>query len=113
MRSIHASAVDRACGDRGIGMQRQTPGLAALVGCLLAILACTSNDTLFIKLTATPVPSITPTQLTLTGGYKVNDKPYLVGATFQIPLTIEPGPPVNAASALSICFPNTQVTIND
>lgn len=49
-----------------------------LVSLFMAMLACTSNDTLFIHLTDTPAPSITPTPLTQETRFKIGDKTTVV-----------------------------------
>lgn len=80
---------------------------------ILAILACTSNDTLFIKLTATPVPTITPTPLKIETKFKAKDKAYIVGWTFQITMATQPQMPESQVATLSTCFQNTQIEILD
>lgn len=86
--------------------------LAAL---LLAGLACTSSDTFLgrpiIQLTATPVPTVTPTPLAIQTRFKVGDQATTVAATFQMILLNEPVKPSNASIATAVCFPNTSVKI--
>ena len=84
-----------------------------MVALFVAMLACTSNDTLFIKLTDTPVPTITPTRLAIQTRYKVGDKPYIVYWTFQIPMASRPKMHDSQTATLSTCFPNTQVEVLD
>jgi hypothetical protein len=75
------------------------------------MLACTSNDRLFIRLTETPVPTVTPTALAIPTRFQVRDKATIVSATFQITMYRRPGPPSLSAAANAPCFPNTQVDI--
>jgi hypothetical protein len=77
------------------------------------MLACTSNDTLIIHLTPTPVPTIMPTALAAETRFKIKDKAYVVSSTIQVLLTKEPGPLESQPGATTICFPNTQVEISD
>jgi hypothetical protein len=93
--------------------RRSTVLLTALFSLIMAMLACTSNDTLFIKFTPTPVPSITPTPLTSETRFKIKDKVFIVSATFQIMMATEPEIPSSQVAALATCFPNTQVQILD
>ncbi|GEM_PF-3727774 len=102
--------------ERGPGGEvrcRRTAPWFVLLTLILAALACTSNDTLFIKLTATPVPSPTPTPLSIQTRFKVKDKPYVVGWTFQIMMANRPTMPSSQAAALATCFQNTQVEVLD
>jgi hypothetical protein len=85
----------------------------SLISLILAILACTSNDTLFIQLTPTPVPSITPTPLAAGTRFKIKDKAYVISSTIQVLLTAEPGPLESQPGATTICFPNTLVEVSD
>jgi hypothetical protein len=87
--------------------------LAGTLSLLLAMLACTSNDTLFIHFTPTPVPSVTPTPLTSGTRFKIKDKVFIVSATFQIQMASDPEMPSSQVASLSTCFPNTQVQILD
>jgi hypothetical protein len=89
----------------------RAPALLALLGLILATLACTSNDTLFIHLTETPVPTVTPTPLAIETRFKIHDKATIVSATFQITMYRRPGPPSFAEAASAPCFPNTRVDI--
>jgi hypothetical protein len=96
--------------------QRKQPGWVAslsLISLILAILACTSSDTLFIQLTPTPVPTITPTPLAATTRFKIKDKAYVVSSTIQVLLTAEPAPLEGQPGATQICFPNTLVEVSD
>jgi hypothetical protein len=85
----------------------------SLISLILAIVACTSNDTLFIQLTPTPVPSITPTPLAAGTRFKIKDKAYVISSTIQVLLTAEPGPLETQPGATTICFPNTLVEVSD
>ncbi len=85
----------------------------ALAALILVTLACTSNDTLFIKLTPTPVPSATPTPLAVETRFKIKDKVYLVGSGFQITMSADPGPVDSQAAAMTTCFANIQVDVLD
>jgi hypothetical protein len=77
---------------------------------IVAILACTSNDTLFIQLTQTPIPTATVTRAAVQTRFATGDKLTYVAAT-------SPGVLLNSADAndksTSLCFTGTQVTIND
>jgi hypothetical protein len=87
--------------------------LVSLVSLITAMLACTSNDSLFIHLTPTRVPSVTPTPLTGDTRFKIKDKVFIVSWTFQITMATSPEMPSSQVAALSTCFPNTQVQIQD
>ncbi len=87
--------------------------LVGLLSLILAMLACTSNDTVFIHLTLTPVPSITPTALTAETRFKIKDKVFIVSSAFQIMMATVPEMPSSQVASLSTCFPNTQVEILD
>jgi hypothetical protein len=102
--------------NQGTRRSRQQPNWVAAfswVSLILAILACTSNDTLFIHLTATPVPTITPTPLAAETRFKIKDKAYVISSTIQVLLTAEPGTLESQPGATTICFPNTQVEVTD
>ncbi len=92
---------------------QRAPALLVLFCLALATLACTSNDTLFIRLTETPVPTVSPTPLAIQTRFKVHDKVTIVSATFQITMYRRPGPPSFSAAASAPCFPNTQVDVLD
>ncbi|MCC7451549.1 MAG: hypothetical protein IT324_29340 [Anaerolineae bacterium] len=89
----------------------------AVLALLLAGLACTSADTNpftgnpIIQLTATPVPTITPTPLAIQTRFKVGDQATTVSATFQMILLDGPLAPGGAAASNALCFPNTSVKI--
>jgi hypothetical protein len=81
----------------------------------MAIVACTANDTLFIRLTATPAPTITPTPLSLDTRFKVGDTAVVVGVSAfagvsfpPLPGPFRPGVPGNVT-----CFPNSKVPVRD
>jgi hypothetical protein len=81
----------------------------------MAILACTANDTLFIRLTETPAPTITPTPLSLETRFSVGDTAVVVGVSNfagvnlpPLPGPFRPGVPGNVT-----CFPNSKVPILD
>lgn len=80
----------------------------------MGILACTANDTLFIRLTDTPIPSLTPTPLAIKTKLKIGGKGVLVGvsdfAAIQMPS--QPGPSA-PGSGTATCFPSTRVEILD
>ena len=97
----------------GSRTSRRTPALIALSCLILAVLACTSSDTLFIRLTETPIPTLTPTPLAIQTRFSVKEKVTIVGATFQITMYRRPGPPSFSEAASAPCFPNTQVDILD
>ena len=93
----------------------KTALLATSVALILAILACTSNDTLFIKLTVTPAPTITPTALAgVDTKYKKGDQLYAVDSERIINLGSQAGDTggIIGAGFLS-CFRNSQVTVQD
>jgi hypothetical protein len=99
-------------------MSGHSPALLAVAALMLLLgasaLACTANDTLFIQLTATPEPTITPTPLSLATKYKRGDSATVVsvsdiGTVALIPL---PGPYRPGISTLT-CFPSTTITITD
>jgi hypothetical protein len=94
--------------------QRALALLTALCSLALAALACTANDTLFIRLTQTPTPTITPTPLALQTRLKVGDTVTVIGfSEFQSVNAADlPGPPV-AGISNAACFPNTKVPVLD
>jgi hypothetical protein len=89
--------------------------LSAMAVMLLAtILACTSNDTLFIKLTTTPVPTLTSTPLSQQTRYNKGDKVYAVSSARMIELMDQPGEKnLSTMGNFAQCFRNTSVTITD
>ncbi|MEP7285564.1 MAG: hypothetical protein ABI947_07330 [Chloroflexota bacterium] len=89
------------------------PAIAAM--CLLfAMLACTSNDTLFIHLTATPVPTPVPTPLSIETRFKKGQLVYAVSNRRVIQLNDAPGQKnFSTTGVLTSCFRNTQVTVLD
>ena len=93
--------------------RRRTPVFVSLcgLGLILAMLACTSSDTLFIHLTVTPVPTLTRTPLAIETRFKVQDTVTIVSGSFQITMSSRPVPPSAASAALTPCFPKTRVTI--
>lgn len=92
---------------------------AALTLVVLALmsaqLACTANDTLFIRLTETPTPTITPTPLALETRLKVGDSGVIVGVSEfnTIGLPPLPGPFRPGVSGGATCFPNSRVKVLD
>src|SRR5215467_5793414 len=84
-----------------------------ILSIMLAALACTSKDTLFIHLTDTPTPTITPTPLSQETRYKIGDKLFLVSATFVIDLSEKPAPVGEGVFSSGNCSPNQEVTIED
>jgi hypothetical protein len=89
--------------------------LGATVALIVAMLACTSNDSLFIKLTATPVPTVTPTPLAgVDTRYKKGDQLYAVDVERIINLGSQAGDTggIIGAGFLS-CFRNSPVTVQD
>jgi len=80
---------------------------------IMAMLACTSNDTLFIKLTATPSPTITPTPLNIQTKYQKGQQLYAVDAQKVITFDEQPGSQGVSGFSMTSCFRNTQVTILD
>ncbi len=94
---------------------KKTALFSTTVALILAMLACPSNDSLFIKLTATPVPTITPTPLVgVDTRYKKGDQLYAVDSERIINLGSQAGDTggIIGAGFLS-CFRNSQVTIQD
>ncbi len=90
----------------------RNPILVSFCGLILAMLACTSNDTLFVQLTVTPIPTVTPTPLAAQTRFKVKDTVTLVSGSPQITLSTRPVAPNAAVAAVTPCFQNTRVTIN-
>jgi hypothetical protein len=82
---------------------------------LAATLACTSNDTLFIHLTATPAPTITPTPLAILTKFKIGDTGVLVSISAFRPLQLPalPGALQPGIAGNVTCFPGSKVTILD
>jgi hypothetical protein len=93
----------------------QQAASAALVCIMLALLACTANDTLFIRLTATPVPSLTPTPLSIQTKFSKGDKVIIVGFSefTAISLPSLAGPFRPGVPNATTCFPNTRVDVLD
>jgi hypothetical protein len=87
---------------------------AAFLMLSIAALACTANDTLFIRLTDTPPPTITPTPLPITTKFKVGDSGVVVGLSefAAVSLPASAGPLVPGIGGAT-CFPNTRVTVLD
>lgn len=77
---------------------------------MFVLLACTSNDTLFIHLTETPIPTLTVTRAPVQSRFVPGDKLTYVAAS-------SPGVLLNSANAsdksTALCYTGTQVTIND
>ncbi|PJF36643.1 MAG: hypothetical protein CUN49_04410 [Candidatus Thermofonsia Clade 1 bacterium] len=86
----------------------------ALLMFFMASLACTANDTLFIRLTDTPVPTATPTPLPITTKFKVGESGVVVGLSefAAVSLPASAGPLVPGIGGAT-CFPNTRVTVLD
>jgi len=114
-----AMRLTHACVERSSALDMKNPSKpirAAAIWCvplvlLLAILACTSNDTMFIKLTATPMPTTTPTPLAAQTRYKVGDKLYLVDTRRVTELPDTPGAKIAPGSNLATCFRDTVVNV--
>lgn len=100
-----------AIGLTRVSRQWHGVGLVCLMS-VLAVLACTSNDTLLIHLTATPLPIPTPTAVSAATRFKIGDKPVFVAAAS--PQRLLQSPDVNDRSGgTDLCFTSTQVTISD
>ncbi|HRE49110.1 MAG TPA: hypothetical protein PLD47_15385 [Aggregatilineales bacterium] len=87
----------------------------ALTMLLSAILACTANDRLFITLTDTPIPSLTPTPLALDTKFKIGDTAVLINISEMVAVSLPPqaGPFRPGIPGASTCFPNTNVKVLD
>ncbi|MBX3065340.1 MAG: hypothetical protein KF726_20350 [Anaerolineae bacterium] len=87
---------------------------AATIMLMLAVLACTANDTLFIHLTETPVPTITPTPFVGANKFKIGDTAQIIGpsAFQQVGMAGVPGPYIPAQSP-GLCLPGIAVKILD
>ncbi len=77
---------------------------------LIAALACTSNDTLFIHLTNTPVPTVTPTAALTSSRYQAGDMLTFVAQPSPGTLA-ESADRAGNASGGALCFTGTQVTV--
>ena|SRR5579871_2364450 len=87
--------------------------LIALLLCL-PLLACWSSDTLFIKLTATPVPTLTPTPQAINSKYKVGDNVTIAsqGLFGAVYLTTAPEPETRSNRVEgAVCNPGTPIPI--
>jgi hypothetical protein len=97
-------------------VRRKSFAALATVSCILvlAVLACTANDTLFIKLTETPVPTVTPTPIDIETKVNIGDTVTVIGpsAFQQVGLAGVPGPYVVAQSP-GLCLPGLSATIQD
>src|SRR5690348_10179073 len=91
MRSIRSCEGARM--DRPLPVRRRI-FLTLMALLLLMPLACWSSDTLFINLTVTPVPTITPTSQAIDSRYKVGDTVTIpsVGVFGAVYLTVNPEP---------------------
>lgn len=83
---------------------------AALAFIVIAALACSSNDTLFIQLTATPFPSATPTLSAVSSRFKPGDRAVFVAAPSPATLLASPRPN-DKSSGANLCFTSTQVDV--
>lgn len=86
-----------------------------LLSLAMAAIACTANDTLFIQLTATPSPTITPTPFQGDTKFKRGEFGVIVGisdfAAVVLPPIPQPAPP--DVSGVATCFPTSRVEILD
>jgi len=87
----------------------------AFLSLAMAAIACTANDTLFIQLTATPSPTITPTPFQGETKFKRGEFGVIVGVSdfsaVVLPPIPQPAPP--DVSGVSTCFPTARVEILD
>lgn len=86
--------------------------LVALMLCM-AMLGCWSSDTLFIQLTATPVPSPTPPITEAEGLFKIGDTVQIATQGVGMAYLTEAPEPVTRRNrvANANCYPNSTVTI--
>ena len=79
----------------------------------LATLACWSSDTLFIKLTATPVPTPTLPVMEVEGRFKIGDTVQIAAEGVGSVYLTEAPEPVTRRNrvANANCYPNSTVTI--
>ena len=79
----------------------------------LATLACWSSNTLFIKLTATPVPTPTLPVMEAEGRYKIGDTVQIAAEGVGSVYLTEAPEPVTRRNrvANANCYPNSTVTI--
>lgn len=92
-------------------MRRRRKLLLAWLLCAGALLACTSNDTLFIHLTATPIPTATPTPSAAQSRFRPGRQATFVGSGAPAALLSAPDP--SARSATAACFTATLITIEE
>jgi hypothetical protein len=91
-------------------LRQQLSILTVLTGLFMAVLACTSNDTLFIQLTATPTPTITPTALALETKLNAGDVAWTISSGYTMGMLTKPGTGVDLGAG-GQCFRNTKVTV--
>lgn len=88
--------------------------LTLLLALTMSVLACTANDTLFIRLTATPQPTIVPTALSIDTKFKLNDRVTIVGTSDSATVNLANNAgPFRAGQGTGACFANTSVPILD
>jgi hypothetical protein len=81
---------------------------------MTALLACTANDSLFIKLTPSPSPTITSTPLAFTTRYKVGDEVTIISSSTFLAVGLNSlASPYNAAEGVVQCLPGNTVVIAD
>ena len=85
----------------------------SILSLMLAALACTSNDTLFIHLTETLTPTVTTTPLTQLTKFKIGEKVNIVSVAIIVDLAEEAGPMGGSMFSSGSCSPNQEVTIED
>jgi hypothetical protein len=93
---------------------RRLASLTLLALLLLMPLACWSSDTLFINLTATPVPTLTPTSQGIDSRYKVGDTVTVPsqGVFGAVYLTVNPEPATRRNRVQGgVCNPGTAIPV--
>ena len=77
--------------------------------------ACYSSDTLFIQLTATPLPTAIPPTPSINSLYRQGETVQIVGQGIgAVYLTDNPEPPTRRNRVPNaVCYPNTRVVISD
>jgi hypothetical protein len=80
---------------------------------LLAVLACTSNDTLIIHLTETPTPKPSPTPLAVHTRFRKGDQLTFVAAELSVLLSTRPGSTNALDTSKTPCFRDSKVVVLD
>ena len=94
--------------------RRHRRAIAIVVWMMIGVtLACTSNDTLFIQLTATPTAKPSPTPLAVQTHFKKGQQLTFAGAELSVSLPNRPGSLNALDMGKTPCFRDSSVTVLD